>query len=215
MSNSSTEPAGLDFLDFVFTVAMSVGLTPELLQVSHIKGIISEDWVLKGRWPNSEEYFHLWVFSLGFLTLTLSWFGYHASIFTRPLKYNSGYGMVRFIMDVLLVVLYGVILISYKNFGVVLALHIVVYFLFLVWDGLKIYEYWPQFQQKTGGKLNRYRREWVTFVCFVLFLILGVSYFKFELWPEVALTAALLITVFYRVNKIYPTWERAFGVNKA
>jgi hypothetical protein len=215
MTDNRPETAGLDFLDFIFTIAMSVGLTPEILQVTHIKGIISEEWIIQGRWPNPDEIFHLLIFSLGFLTLTLSWFGYHASIIFRPLRYDSTYGMIRFIMDVLLVVLYGVILISYKNFGVVLGLHIVVYFLFVVWDLLKIREHKATFKAKPGNNLQRYRREWVTFISFMLFFALGVSYFWFELWPKVGLSLALLITVFYRVNKILPIWERLFGVSTA
>lgn len=212
MSNGKSETAGLDFLDFIFTVAISVGLTPEVLQIQGVTGLLSEKWVQLGQWPSKDELFNLLVFFLGFLTLTLSWFGYHASIISRPLKYNSGFGMVRFIMDVLLVIIYGIILLHYKSFGAVLTLIIIIHFLFVIWDYLKIKEYKSEFQSKTGGKLKRYRREWVSLVCFILFFVLGVAFLN-DLHRWLSLCLAILITVFYRVNKIYPTWERAFGVN--
>ena len=57
MTNSSDEPAGLDFLDFLFTVAISVGLTPEVLQIPGVSGFLSEEWQKSGRWPSTDEFF--------------------------------------------------------------------------------------------------------------------------------------------------------------
>jgi hypothetical protein len=210
------DTAGLDFLDFLFTVAISVGLTPELIQVSGVTGLLSEAWQKEGRWPCPDELFNIGVFGLGFLNLTLSWFGYHASIRTRPLNYVRGYGMFRFLLDVLLVISYGVILIKFKSFHVVLVLLILVFFIFVVWDCLKIGEYWDEFKLKyeSDGILKGFRREWVSVFSFCLFAAVGIAYFLFGLkW--VSLILAILITFFYRFNKFFPTWERVLGVKNA
>lgn len=231
VTSKNDEPAGLDFLDFLFTVAMSVGLTPELLQVHGISGLLSEAWQQQGRFPTFDEWFGIGVFALGFLNLTLSWFGYHASIRSRPLKYHSGYGMARFIFDVSLVISYGVILIKYGSFGTVLVVLTLVYFVFVLWDLLKIGEYWkpPASEDKPekyfsvklnearkGDKLWRaylkaFRREWVTVVCFVFFVIF-IFLYHLDLNRWIVLMGALFTTLFYRFNKNHLTWERLVGV---
>lgn len=109
------ERAGVDFLDFLFTIAISVGLTPELLQINGVTGLLSEPWNLQGTRLSSEDAFNLGVFFLGLFNLILSWFGYHASIDTRPLNYKSGFGMARFVIDVFLVLMFGVMLIKHKS----------------------------------------------------------------------------------------------------
>ena len=234
------ETAGLDFLDFLFTIAMSAGLTPELLQIGGMTGLLSEDWQKSGRYPNGDEWFNIWVFGLGFLNLTLSWFGYHASIKSRPLNYYSGYGMARFILDVSLVIMYGVILLKYKSFGVVLFILMLVYVIFVIWDWLKIGEYQKppkgvtepeaskyfsvklcKAREKYLGwsdrkiKFQAYRREWVTHVCSVLFILLWVIYFWCHVNRWIALIGAIFITVFYRFNKNHTTWERLLKVKDA
>lgn len=212
------ETAGLDFLDFLFTVAISVGLTPELLQVSWVTGLLSEGWQRNGRWPTQDEGFNICVFGLGFLNLTLSWFGYHASIKSRPLNYLSGYGMVRFILDVLLVIMYGVILVKYKSFRVVLFLLVLVFIIFVIWDGLKIGEYWSQeFKEKArrGNILKGFRREWVSLGWSLVFIGLGILYFWCDVNQWFILISAILATILYRVNKIFLLWERLFGITNA
>jgi hypothetical protein len=211
------ETAGLDFLDFLFTVAISVGLTPELLQVGGVTGLLSEAWQKEGRLPCTDELFNIGVFGLGFLNLTLSWFGYHASIRSRPLNYVRGYGMFRFLLDVVLVISYGIILIKFKSFYVVLALLLLVFIIFVVWDCLKIGEYWGEFKPKyeSNGILQAFRREWVSVFSCALFVVLGIAYFCFGLNRWITLVLAILISFFYRFNKFFPTWERFLGVKNA
>lgn len=223
--------AGIDFLDFLFTAAVGFGLTPELLQVSGISGLLSEKWQGEGRWPNQDEWFNIGVFVLGFLNLTLSWFGYHASIKSRKLNYTSGYGMARFVLDVLLVIIYGIILIKYRSFWVVLLGLILVFIIFVIWDCLKIGEYWSkEFRAKysEGNILKGFRREWVSLFWCVVFIGLGIFYLKFSAVNQwfvlitvfshdlhalpatryLVLIGASLATILYRVNKIFPMWER-------
>ena len=232
---NTDETAGLDFLDFLFTVSISIGLTPELLGINGISGLLSEDWQMVWRWPNASESFSLAVFILAFLNLTLSWFGYHASIKSRPLNYYSGYGMVRFILDVSLVIIYGVILLKYKTFTAVLSLLICVYVIFFIWDLLKIGEYHEPpagvsdsdkyfsvklTKARTANpswseskiKLQVYRRELVTLVCCVLFIALGILYFCVSLPQWLALSGAMFISVFYRFSKNHLTWEKWIGL---
>lgn len=212
MTNAANDgqPAGLDFLDFVFTIAMGIGLTPEILGRDYITGLLSEQWARTVQFPQGQDLFNLGVFLLGFLTLTLSWFGYHGSIRKRPLKYDTLSGMLRFIIDVLLVIIYGVILVKYRHFHVVLFLLLLVHTIFVIWDLLKITEHWNTYQARGGSHLYRFRREYVSVVSFVLFLLVWASA---GVLPQVlTLILAIAVTVLYRVNKIYPTWERLFGV---
>lgn len=212
MTNGTDKPAGLDFLDFLFTVAISVGLTPEVLQIPGVTGLLSEEWQKTGRWPSMDETFNIGVYLLGFLNLTLSWFGYHASIRARPLNYFSGYGMTRFIFDVLLVIIYGINFIKYRSFDVIFSLLLIIYFIFVVWDYLKVCEYWEtEFKNKTGTRLQRYRREWVSLFAFAIVALIVLLYFLFHINRWIALALAVFITVFYRFNKNHPTWEKLLG----
>ena len=216
MSNSTEKPAGIDFLDFLFTISISVGLTPEILGNGNIKGLLSEEWVWKSQFPSSLDFYNLGVFSLGLLNLILSWFGYHGSIEVKPLKYRTLSGMVRFIFDVLLVIIYGLILLQFRNFKIVISLLVIVYFIFVIWDIFKIIEYRDNYSKANVGHLQRYRREYVSFVFFVLFVILYLFYifclYSYSLGRWLSLILAIIFTVLYRINKDRAIWERWFGV---
>lgn len=227
------EKAGLDFLDFLFTVAISVGLTPEVLNGA--TGLLSEKWQVEGRWPNGVEWIQIGVFIVGFFNLTLSWFGYHASIRSRPLNYFSGYGLARFMLDVSLVIVYGIILIKYRSPNVVFFLLLLVWLIFVIWDVLKIREYWrPESgavgkyfglqwdsartdcpsENRAKTVLKVFRREFVTLFWFLILLVIVLVRYCAN-WNEwVFIIAATGLTVLYRVNKNYAMWERIFGVSK-
>ena len=198
-------PAGIDFLDFLFTVAISVGLTPEIIGQA---GLLSESWHSDGRWPNSDEWFDICVFFLGFINLTLSWFGYHASIKSKPLNFSSAYGMVRFNIDVVLVVLYGIMLIEYERLNVVIAVLIVVHLIFVIWDVLKVQEHKEKYK---GTDIWRFRREFVSVFAYSIVMIVSVFHFAFQMNRWIIIILAISITIFYRFNKYQPTWERLFG----
>src|SRR5215203_5119998 len=72
------ELSRVDPIDFLFTIALAIGLTPEIIG-GDLKGILSEDWVRNASFPTSDEAASLLVFFVGILTLTLSWFGYNRS----------------------------------------------------------------------------------------------------------------------------------------
>jgi hypothetical protein len=103
-----------DFLDILFAAMVTIGLTPEVLQVNHLNGMLSETWVKEMLTnntpanPSREEREHLGAFFVGLLTLILSWFGVRASLRNNPIRSDDVFGMFRFIFDVMLILLYGV-----------------------------------------------------------------------------------------------------------
>ena len=156
----------IDLIDIVFTAMVTVGLTPEILQVNHITGMLSEPWVmaaLKGapRVPLTFELFDLGTFLLGLLTLLLSWFGIHASLQANPIQYSTNWGMLRFVLDVTLVLLYGVILIFFQQLHAVLFLLAVVYSLYVVWDIFKTLEYQEDYWNREV--LHKNRINWLAY----------------------------------------------------
>ena len=59
--------------------------------------------------------------------------------------------------------MYGIMLIKYRSFNVAISILLIIYFIFAVWDYLKVFEYWEnEFRNKQGTRLQRYRREWVS-----------------------------------------------------
>ena len=164
MSNSNDRSDSVELIDIVFTAVLTIGLTPELLQISHIRGMLSEDWVkaaYEGNWrlPSAHEFTHLVLFTVGALTLLLSWFGVHASLRRQPIKYESGFGMFRFMLDVALVLSYGLVLIFFKQLQIVVFLLAVIYTTFFFWDILKTLEYrdvyWTDAALIKAGLRNR------------------------------------------------------------
>jgi hypothetical protein len=91
------ESGGLGLLDFLFTVAIGLGLTPELLSAPHLRGVLSEEWVKQGLAPESADWFKLCTLGLGLMTTVFSWFGYHRSIGNKPLTDETLRGMTRFL----------------------------------------------------------------------------------------------------------------------
>ncbi|MDT5269321.1 MAG: hypothetical protein QOH49_1507 [Acidobacteriota bacterium] len=192
MSNGDKpKTAGLGFLDFLFTVAIGAALTPEKLGVSkQLTGVLAERWVQQGDLPRGGETFDLAVFALGFLTFAFSWFGYHRSVETRPLKYDSVWSMFRFVLDILLIILYALAMVQYKNLRAVLFILVIIFFLYIVWDVLKVLDSNRRFT----------KREWLTVGLFVGFLLLWLVAGTAGGWLVVGL--AILLTFVYRVGKM-------------
>jgi hypothetical protein len=148
----------VDMIDIVFTVVLTIGLTPELLGQG-FTGMLSEKWVQAALQTgqtsfNPGDYERLLAFSVGLLTLLFSWFGLHVSLKSKPLKPNNP-GTVRFVLDVVLVLSYGLILIFFRHSQYVLLLLAVAYALFLVWDILKTHEYYENY----WGEYHRLRKS--------------------------------------------------------
>ncbi len=170
-NNRQHETDTINLIDIVFTAMVTIGLTPEVLQVPHITGMLSEPWVMealkgKPRAPAGPEFLHLGVFLVGLLTLLLSWFGIHASLEAKPIRYNNVWGMLRFMLDVALVLLYGVILIFFRQLQTVLFLIALVYTLYVVWDLFKTFEYKDKYWNIEVLRENRIKalayRLWIS-----------------------------------------------------
>lgn len=142
--------------------------------------------------------FHLLVFVLGILTITLSWFGYHQSIRKKAIEGNG-----RFILDVWLLILYSLLLFQYRNFGAVLFILAAIYFSFILWDILKVIEHLEDYQIVGDGPLKRYARELITLQWFIVFALLSLAH---DLWGVngdnyYLLISAYVSTVLYRADK--------------
>jgi hypothetical protein len=191
MSTERSSHFSIEFIDPLFAVAVHIGLTETLF-----KELWFHDW----RLPQGDEVIRLATFCLGLLTLLLAWVGYHESIKHRPIK---AFG--RFIVDVLIVILYAMLLVKSANFDAMLFLLVIIYMLYVFWSVLKSWEYQEEYAQIVGWK-TRYRREIVTFFWFLVFLGLWLL-FHFQ-WAS-ALTVMVLAyvcTVGHRINKEVPIW---------
>jgi uncharacterized membrane protein len=174
----------LEFIDPLFAIAVHIGV---------VEGIMKSPWFEATRNPTSkDEWFNIAVFGLGFLLLVLSWFGYHASLLRRPLR-----GGGRFVIDVVLVLLYAAILVKYDHFSAVLFLLMIVFLLYPVWDVFKIVEH-PVTSRESG-----YRREAVSALFALGFIALYVADYRSWLPPGVLLSFAFFGVVAYRAVKAH------------
>lgn len=163
------------------------------------------------RWnpPSGPELVSLGTFLLGLLTLVLSWFGYHASMKRRPLKDDTVCGMGRFVLDVVLVIIYAVILLQFRYPHRVLLLLAAVYCSYFFWDLLKIREYREEYEERRASQPRGqvYRRELVSLYAACYFSALYAFSVQIGiLGIPAAIVLAIALTIFYRVHKICPIW---------
>ena len=157
-------PFAISFIDPLFAVAIDIGF-------GH--GILEETWLKEGHRPIGIEWFNLGVFGLGLVAIVIGWAGYHRSLRTKPIRLFP-----RFSIDVLLVLLYAIILVQYRNFEVVLALFVACFLLYAIWDFLKVLEHPKQFDNGLPFR-KRYRREIVTLVWLAFF---GLFFAGLRIW---------------------------------
>lgn len=201
-----------DLLDFLFTLALTIGLAPELLGKD---GMLSRNWVLAI--PPPSFVFDISVFLLGIVTLLFSWYGFNASVEDKPVLYGSVAGLLRFSIDAFLVVLYGFLLLQFDNFGVFVLTLTIIFFLYVIWDILKLLEYRrPPFNKKRlthdddwvrqlFGKLEEKRSASYFLVHVVLLAVYQVS----NMWDfyvgllNVMILILLYVATFrYRAEKV-------------
>jgi hypothetical protein len=195
---------GYELLDFMFTVAISFGLAPELFQTTHLKGVLSEDWIVRDVAPSSDDLFNLAVLGLGVLTITLSWVGYRESVAQRPLKTDTLWGQLRFTLDIVLVILYGFVLIRFKLFSEVLRTMCIIYVIYAIWDLIKMIEYRDQYPWNSGRIFEkRYVRNLIWILCAVVFFVLlKFSQGSAPIMQGLVLVLAYALTVFFRWLKL-------------
>lgn len=206
-----------DLLDFLFTLALTIGIAPELVGG---KGLLSNRWALAI--PDLAFLTNLGTFLLGVSTLLFSWYGFNASISNNPVLYGSVAGMIRFFLDAFLVVLYGFMLIVYEKLELVAALLVVIFFLYTIWDLLKLAEYRREpFNSKPGNnrttpsrilnfavslilKLHERRSLSYLIPLIIVFLIeISAVLESLGLWKDTAVIFFLfVITLLYRADKV-------------
>jgi hypothetical protein len=207
---------GIDLLDFLFTVALSIGLTPELLQQGHLTGVLSQDWVqclFQPRqtqcttMPSMEDWFNICVVLLGLISLTFSWWGYHNSVAIRPLRRESILGMIRFLLDIVLVALYGLTLVFFRSFYHVAAFMMLIFILYFVWDMVKVAEYRADYRDNNRWIWSKLKREFVSPLWATVFVILWLFSMRWTGWG--LLVIYVLCVFLFRLHKKYP-WPGAF-----
>ena len=175
----------VDFLDPLFAVAIGIGFD---------HGLLLEPWLISWSLPRGQNLFDLFVFILGLFFIAMSWFGYHKSVKNKPLK-----GNLRFVLDVALVLFYLLLLFKYKDFSATLLVLVIIYLLYILWDILKVIEH-PEDYDKNVRFFSRYARELITAQWFVLFALLFLINYLFNI-PVPSLILAYLGTIFYRTDK--------------
>lgn len=190
-NDSNRESTGfrVDFIDPLFAVVIHIGF---------VEGLMTEPWFQEWRFPTGPEWLQALGFCVGLLTVILSWLGYHESIQSKPIK-----GAMRFVIDVLLLLVYIMMLVKYQSVGRILGLLAVVFFLFVLWDICKVREYKDQY---AGNKkfLEKYPREAATGFFFLVSIIAWYLYRdnQHRSWAGVTfLITAVVINAGYRLAK--------------
>lgn len=217
-----TDQVKPDLLDFLFTLALTIGIAPELVGR---EGLISKSWTLGI--PDLAFLTNLGAFLLAVSTLLFSWYGFNASINNNPVLYGSVAGMLRFFLDAFLVVLYGFLLIVYEQLEIVVALLVVIFLLYTIWDFLKLAEYrkepfdGDENQSQNDNSLLSFgcsiicklceRRSIIYFAFVLAVFILEVFVFDMSvflgLWEDVIVILLLFaITIIYRIDKVEWTY---------
>ena len=112
------------FIDPLFAVIIAAGLSETFVL-----------WVKNWAMP---EFLVALIVLVGYINILLSWFGYHKSTKTRPIK-----SIARFIITVSLLPLYLLTIIISKpdTYQYNLVIYLVIFILWCFWDCLKYYEY--------------------------------------------------------------------------
>lgn len=186
--DSTIIESNFTFIDFLFTLVIQFGF----------QGFIESDWFKYNRMPTSSEITTIFVFFLALITVILSWHGYHQSISKKPHK-NSLPEMFRFIIDVLLLLFYGIMLNKYDNPRFDLFMLFLVFLLYVLWDILGIID---NIQLKTNEKktFKKYRRQLVSVLCCVLIFLVYNLNSVLNITMQIVLAGIIVFT--YRILKM-------------
>lgn len=190
----------IDFIDPLFAVVISISFTE----------VMKKSWFISpSLLGNATEAFGLGSLILGYLTVILSWVGYHLSIRSKPIKIEMCPGLLRFILDVVLLAAYWLFLVKFDRFLFQLFMLSIIYLMFVVWDQLKWWEYSDEDDRQSK------RRRGVSVFWFLVLLVLFLIYWVRggmgkppELFDWLFLSLAYSATVLYRFHKswLHPRW---------
>jgi hypothetical protein len=205
MANGGNNEIAIDFIDPLFAVALNVSFAQ----------IFTEPWFLDRRLVLREpNIFYVATLFLAYLTVVLSWVGYHRSIKKCQISVESWSGRGRFYSDILLVFSYFVLLVSYKNFQRELRVLALIFLLYWGWDHLKRVECPETEENDVARRRDSVARRGVT-VFWMLFFLLLALFYQFhppakaqacEDW--LVLITAILGTSLYRWHKRFLWWKQ-------
>jgi hypothetical protein len=197
MSNDKQNGIVIDFIDPLFAVVLHISFV-EMMPTPWFS-----DFRLVFRDPYS---FQLMTLGLAYFVIVSSWVGYHQSIKKNPIDVEKGWGQCRFGLDIVLLIAYFVLVVSYENFRRELWILVVVFLVFVLWDQSKRKEV-PETSEDSSA------RRGVTVLWFLVFLALallaglhpGAAYHDCR--DRFILVGAILATGFYRWHKGRLGWK--------
>ncbi len=195
MTQENENRIAIDFIDPLFAVVLNVSFA-QVMQECWFRDF-SQIFLA----PYNFEVATL-VF-LGYVTVILSWVGYHRSINKAPLTVGHAPGFARFILDIALLIAYFVLLVSYKNFDRQLWTLVAIFVLFVAWDHCKRWEWLDR---------DKPHRRGITVLWLMVFFLIASSYRFFSVVGDakwLVLAACLAGTILYRVHKDHPWPMRA------
>lgn len=133
---------------------------------------------------------------VAYISIILSWIGYHKTMEQYPFKIGIG-GSRRFFMDLAIVFLYAALIYTRSNTLLYLAIFPIIYFFYWAWDVMLNHEY------KTHVTSTR-----TTFKYFMIFLITCTIYWYIGATYSVAwifLIVTLILNLAFRYEK--GTWR--------
>jgi hypothetical protein len=193
--NNNNSTIGIDFIGVLF--AMVIGISGE--------DILTKEWFAPGPFATFQPIylFNILTLVLGYSTVILSWLGYQRMIRVYPHKLETPSGFFTFVVDILLLACYLLILVKFENFGFVLLMLVMVYWLYVLWDRL----HWQQYAPCGEGPRSEQilRRLGVTRFWAIVFTLTFVTYWQMGLWDgssgagdALFLILAYLFTISYR-----------------
>ena len=195
----STSQIKVDFIDPLYALAIGAGFQVTVME-----------WKLDGSAPTS---MHVAVAIFALLNLVLSWYGYHESIKQNPLR-----GSLRFILDIVLVLLYATIFVYYEDVRFVVLLLAIIQALFWVWDRFKACEYKRETDSGSGDTRSSASLVWMFVSMALLAYAETTNRWAPAWWSEwVALGLGYLIIIGFRVHKLSydrdsATWDVIKGL---
>jgi len=197
MAENGNGKIAIDFIDPLFAVVLNVSFAQIFTEAWF------QDWRLIAHEPTI---FYIVTLLLAYLTVILSWVGYHQSVKRCQISVNSFAGRARFYLDVLLLISYLILLVSYKNFRREITVIVIVFLLYWAWDQFKRIEC-PERDVESAA------RRGVTVFWLIFFALLAFGY---QVHPPtkaqgcedwlIALSA-ITGTILYRWHKKY-LWLR-------
>lgn len=206
MKHTENDKIAIDFIDPLFAV---------VLHISFVQIYEHEQWFWQPRLIFHEPHlFHVSTLALGYLTVILSWIGYHVSMRRNWIDVERTSGKWRFFFDVLLLVGYFVLLVSYEYLKRELWVLAFIFLVFVLWDRAKRIE-WQDEAASLGSeeKGRSAARRGVTIFWFFIFFAFALSYQllaptpAFPCFHWVILAAAILSTLLYRLHKDKLWWK--------